>query len=386
MSIQKLYICFGFVALLLWLSLQTAAAQDNLVFFGTHSVGPQKGISVAHFNSETGVLTEPHLVVEAPAPAYFILHPDGKHLYVCNSNDFAKGYTGQTISAYNINQRNGNLTLLNQQSSGGADPSYLWMDATRRFVLVANYKGASVTVIALNSDGSLGKITANIKHSGRGVDTVRQTQPYAHSVKLDPTNHFALVADLGLDKLFIYRFDQEMGALVANDPAFVQVPPGSGPRHIAFHPNGKFVYLINEMASTIISYSWDALSGTPTALQSSSTLPPEYRGKNACAEIEVYPNGKFLYATNRGHDSFAVFAINDTTGKISLLEHVPTQGHWPRNFTFDPTNKWIIVTNHNSDDAMVFKIDRENGHLIPYGNPVHIVYPFCVRVLPVQEP
>lgn len=383
--IQKLFFYIGFMVLVIWRSPQGAVAQDNLVFFGTHSAGPQKGISVAHFNSETGVLTKPELVVEAPAPAYFILHPDGKHLYVCNSNDFAKGYTGQTISAYRIDPKNGNLTLLNQQSSGGADPSFNWMDASQRFVLVANYKGGSVTVIALNPDGSLGKITANIKHVGKSVDTVRQTQPYAHSVKLDPTNRFALVADLGLDKLFVYRFNQETGALTQNDPPFVRVSPGSGPRHIAFHPNGKFVYLINEMACTIMSFAWESATGTLTELQTSSTLPSNYQGTNACAEIEVHPNGKFLYASNRGHESLAVFAINDTTGKILLLEHIPTQGHSPRNFTFDPTNKWIVVTNHNSDNVMVFKVDEKSGHLTPNGNPVPIVYPFCIRFLPVKE-
>ena len=384
--IQKLVLSFEYLVILLWLSPQSALAQDNLVFFGTHSVGSQKGISVAHFSSETGVLTKPELIVEAPAPAYFILHPDGKHLYACNSNDFAKGYTGQTISAYSIDPKKGTLTLLNQQSSGGPDPSYIWMDASRRFVLVANYKGGSVTVIALKPDGSLGEITANIKHAGRSVDTVRQTQPYAHSVKLDPTNRFALVADLGLDKLFVYRFDQETGALTQNDPPFVQVSPGSGPRHIAFHPNGRFVYIISEMACTITSFAWDSATGVLKELQTSSTLPLDYKGKNACAEIEVHPNGKFLYASNRGHESLAVFAIDDITGKILLLEHIPTQGRSPRNFTFDPTNKWIIVTNHNSDNAMVFKVDEKSGHLTPSGNPVPIVSPFCIRFLPVQEP
>ena len=382
--IQKLIFNFVFMVFILWFSPQAVIAQDNLVFFGTHSVGSQKGISVAHFNSETGVLTKPELVVEAPAPAYFILHPDGKHMYVCNSNDFAKGYTGQTISAYSIDPRNGSLTLLNQQSSGGADPSYIWMDASQRFVLVANYKGASVTVIAIKPDGSLGEIIANIKHSGRSIDTVRQTQPYAHSIKLDPTNRFALVADLGLDKLFVYRFNSKNGSLEPNDPPFAIVSPGSGPRHFAFHPNEKFVYLINEMACTIITFAWDSADGKLSEVQTSSTLPLDFKGKNTCAEIEVYPNGKFLYASNRGHESLAVFTIDSTTGKISLLEHVPTQGHSPRNFTFDPTNKWLIVTNHNSDNAMVFKVDERSGHLTPVGNPVPIVYPFCIRFLPIR--
>lgn len=384
-SIKKLIVYFIFTVAIIGLSPQVAIAQDNIVFFGTHSVGPQKGISVAHFNSENGVLTKPELIAEAPAPAYFIIHPNGKYLYVCNSNDFAKGYTGQTITAYRIDPKKGNITLLNQQSSGGADPSYLCMDASEKFVLVANYKGGSVAVIAIKRNGSLGRMTSNIKHTGRSVDTLRQTQPYAHSIKLDPANRFALVADLGLDKLFVYRFNSKKGTLEPNDPPFVKVSPGSGPRHLAFHPNGKFVYLINEMASTIITYAWDSAAGKLTELQISSTLPPDFKGKNACAEIEVYPNGRFLYASNRGHESLAVFAIDDITGKISLLEHIPTQGKTPRNFSFDPTSKWLIVTNHGSDNAMVFKVDDKNGHLTPTGEPVPVVYPFCIRFLQVQK-
>ena len=369
-----------FVSLLM----QQVKAQDNLVFFGTHSAGPNRGISVAHFDSNTGVLTKPELVVEAPAPAYFVLHPDGRHLYACNSNDFSKGYTGETISAYSIDPKNGRLTLLNQQPSGGADPSYITIDATNRFALVANYKGGNISVIALNPDGSLGKRTAFFQHTGSSVNSVRQTQAYAHSIRLDPANRFALVADLGLDKVFIYSFNQKDGSLTPNDPPFVKVAPGSGPRHLAFHPNGRFVFLINEMASTIISYAWDSKKGRITELQTISTLPSDYKGTSACAEIEVHPNGKFLYATNRGHDSIAVFSIDVSPGKLTLIEHVPTQGRTPRNFSFDPTNRWLIVTNHDSDNAMVFRVDEKSGGLTPKGKPVPIFYPFCVRFLPIR--
>ena len=373
---------FGIFILLILPSLVNA--QDNLVFFGTHSVGPNKGISVAHFNSNTGVLTKPELVVEAPAPAYFTLHNNGKFLYVCNSNDFAKGYTGQTITAYSINRQNGRLTLINQQSSGGADPSYIFMDASSKYVLVANYKGSSVTVISVNQDGSLGNITANIKHEGRSIDSLRQTQPYAHSIKLDPTNKFALAADLGVDKLFVYRFNKETGALTPNDPPFVKVKPGSGPRHISFHPNGKYVYLVTEMGSSVITYAWDSNSGKLTEFQTTSTLPEGFKEKNASAEIAVHPNGKFLYASNRGHESLAVFKIDQATGEISLVENINTLGHTPRNFEFDPTGRWLIVTNHGSDNAVVFQIDETTGHLTPIGEPVSIVYPFGIRILPVQ--
>jgi 6-phosphogluconolactonase len=381
---HKFVFYFFSFALLSFVIHQTSFAQDNLVFFGTHSIGEQKGISVAHFNSKTGILTKPELVVEAAAPAYFIIHPNGKYLYTCNSNDFSKKYTGKTISAYSIDRKNGNLTLINQQSSGSADPSYIFMDAEYKHVLVANYVGGSVAAIALKADGSLGEITANIKHTGKSVDTVRQTQPYAHSIQLDPTNKFALAADLGVDKIFIYRYNKKTGSVTPNNPAFAKVSPGSGPRHFAFHPNKHFVYLLTEMGNTVITYKWNSSKGILTELQTSSTLPSDFKGVSKAAEILVNPNGKFLYASNRGHESLAIFSINKSTGKISLLEHISTLGKSPRNFEFDPTKKWLIVANHNSDNAVVFKVDEKTGHLTPNGQQASIVSPFCVRFLPLK--
>jgi 6-phosphogluconolactonase len=373
------------VALTLALSLHAlvAAPADNLVFFGTHSVGPGRGISVAHFDSATGVLTQPQLVVEAPAPAFFVLAPDGRHLYACNSNDFARGYTGETISAFSIEPETGRLTLLNQQPSAGADPSYVTLDATHRYVLVANYNGRSIAVLALNPDGSLGQRTAAIQHQGASVDPKRQTQAYAHSIRVDPTDHFALVADLGLDKLFVYRFNDKDGSLQPNDPPFVTVAPGSGPRHLAFGPKGRFVYLINEMASTIITYAWDSKRGVLDPRQTTSTLPAGFTGTNNCAEILVHPNGKFVYGSNRGHDTLAVFAIDGRTGQLSLVEHVATQGKTPRNFAFDPSHQWLIVTNHGSDNAMVFRVDGKTGRLKPQGQPISVPSPFGIGFLPI---
>jgi 6-phosphogluconolactonase len=384
MKTRKLLLNLICLTLFSFLMPSTSSAQDNLVFFGTHSVGPQKGISVAHFNSKTGTLTKPKLAAEAPAPAYFIIHPNGKFLYTCNSNDFSKKCTGETITAYSINKKTGKLTLINKQSSGGADPSYIFMDAECKHVLVADYAGGSIAVIALNPDGSLGEITANIKHTGKSIDPKRQTKPYAHSIQLDPTNSFALAADLGTDKLFIYKYNKATGTLTPNEPPFVQVTGGAGPRHFAFHPNGHFVYLLTEMGNTVITYAWDGSKGILTELQTSSTLPADFKGDSKCAEILIHPNGKFLYASNRGHDSIAVFAIDSSTGKISLAENIPTQGNSPRNFEFDPTYKWLIVTNHKSNNAVVFSVNDQTGHLTPNGQKQDIDSPFCVRFLPVQ--
>jgi 6-phosphogluconolactonase len=358
-------------------------AADNLVFFGTHAVGPGRGLSVAHFDSDTGVLGKPDLVAEAPAPAFFVIHPDGRHLYACNSNDFARGFTGETISAYSIDPLTGRLTLVNQQSSGGADPSYVTLDATGRYVLIANYKGGSIAAIELNADGSLGERTAAIRHRGSSVDPKRQTQPYAHCIRVDPTNRFALVADLGLDRLFVYRFDAQDGSLQPNDPPFATVAPGAGPRHLAFGPGGRYVYLVNEMASTIVTFAWDSKKGALTERQTLSTLPAGFPGTSQCAEILVHPNGKFVYGSNRGHDSVAVFAIDAGTGQLRLVEHVLTQGRTPRNFAFDPSGRWIIVTNHGSDNAMVFRVDGRTGRLAPRGQPVDIGYPFGIAFLKV---
>jgi 6-phosphogluconolactonase len=327
------------------------------------------------------VLTKPELVVEAAAPAFFVIHPDGRHLYACNSNDFARGFTGETISAFSVDPQTGRLTLVNQQSSGGADPSYVTLDATNRYVLVANYKGGSVAVIRLNPDGSLGERTAAIQHQGRSIDPERQTQPYAHCIRVDPTNRFALVADLGLDKVFVYRFDAQDGSLQPNDPPFARVAPGAGPRHLAFGPGGRYAYLINEMASTIVTFAWDSKRGALTERQTLSTLPAGFQGTSQCAEILVHPNGKYVYGSNRGHDSLAVFAVDARTGRLRLVEHVATQGRTPRNFAFDPSGRWIIVTNHGSDNAMVFRVDGRTGRLTPQGHPIDIGYPFGIGFL-----
>jgi len=218
------------MAVAITLATRSAQSADNLVFFGSHSVGPGRGISVAHFDSVEGVLSSPELVVEAAAPAFFVLHPDGRHLYTCNSNDFSRGWTGKTVSAYSIDSQNGHvsLTLINQQSVGGADPSYVTLDANSRHVLVANYKGGSVAVLAVNADGSLGKRTAFDQHTGSSVDPTRQTQPYAHCIRLDPTNRFALVADLGVDKVFIYQYTMEDGSLTFLVPRIAKVTMSAG--------------------------------------------------------------------------------------------------------------------------------------------------------------
>ena len=376
---------YPFLLLLILLIIAAPMAQglDMLVYFGTHASGPGIGFSLARFNTDTGALTKPAFLIEDQMPAYFVIHPNGRLLYTCNSTNTLHGEGW--ISAYLINPKTGQLTLLNRQPSGGANPSYISLDMTLRYALVANYQGGNVAVFPINANGTLGPRTGFDQHTGHSINPDRQTQPYAHSVIVSPNNHYALCADLGTDRLYVYRFDEQNGTITPNKPPFVAVKPGSGPRHVIFHGSGRWVYLINELSSTISAFIWEQANGTLTDLQTISTLPPGYAGANTAAEIMIHPNGRFLYASNRGHDSLAVFSIESTTGKLTLVEHVPSRGHMPRNFSFDPTGGWILCTNHDSNNAVVFRVDPITGKLTPIGTPVEVPMPFCERFLTVVK-
>ena len=250
--------------------------------------GPQYGFSLAHFDTQTGKLSTPVFIQKAVAPAYFVLRPDGKRLYTCNSAP------GSGLSAYAIDPSTARLTFLNEKPSGGGDPSYCSLDATGKFAMVANYDGKSISVYAVLPDGSLGERTAFVEHTGTSVNPTRQTQPRPHCICVDPTNRFVLVPDLGVDKLYVYLFDSKTGTLQPNDPAFASVLPGSGPRHVTFHPNGRIAYLINEMGSTIIRFEWDSKKGVLTQFETISALPKDFKGTSSCAEILVHPSGKFV--------------------------------------------------------------------------------------------
>jgi 6-phosphogluconolactonase len=362
------------IAVLFFALLHAVHGEDLFVYIGTHTASPGKGFSLAHFDTTSGTLSQPEFLLEAAAPAYFIIAPDLRHLYTCNSTGF--------VSAYAIDPATARLTLLNQQPSGGGDPSYISLDRTAQFILVANYDGGNIAVWKIAPDGGIGERTAFVQHTGSSVDPQRQMHAFAHSIRTDPTNRFVLVADLGLDKLFVYKFDARNGSLTPNDPPFVAVKPGSGPRHVVFHPNGRWVYLITEMGSTVIQFEWDARRGGLKEVGTVSTLPEDFHGANACSEIAVHPNGNFLYASNRGHDSIAMFAIDAKSGRLTPVQYVPSGGKTPRNFDFDPSGRWMLVTNHGNNVAMVFRIDQATGKLTPVGNPVDVPSPFCPRFLP----
>ena len=356
-----------------------AWAADTFVYFGSHGKGPTCGFSLAHFDTDTGKLTAPVFLQEAVAPAYFIISPDKKRLYTCDSAP------GSSVSAYAIDPASAKLTLLNEKPSGGGDPSYVSLDATGHYAMVANYDGGNIAVYAVLPDGSLGERTAYVQHSGASVNPARQTHARPHSICVDPSNQFVLVPDLGVDKLFVYRLDPKTGALQPNDPPFATVAPGSGPRHVVFHPNGRIAYLLNEMGNTIIRFGWDAKPGVLTQFETVSTLPADFKGTSTCAEILIHPSGKFVYATNRGHNSVAVFSVEEDTGKLIPVQHISTQGKTPRNCAFDLTGRWLLVSNQDSSNAVVFGVDPNTGRLTQTGEPVRVPAPFCERFLPVEK-
>ena len=356
-----------------------AMAEDMFVYFGSHGAGPHIGFSVAHFDTDTGKLTKPVFLEEAVAPAYFIIRPDGRRLYTCNS------FPGSSVSAYAIDPTSAKLTFLNQQPSGGGDPSYVSLGPSGRYLMVANFLGGSVAVFALRPDGSIGRRTALVQNIGASLDPNDPKHAHAHSIRFDPSHRFVLVADLGLDKVLVYRLNPKTGALTPNDPPFVSVAPGSGPRHTAFDPRDRYVYAINETASSIVRFGWDSNRGVLTQFETVSTLPEGFTGVNTGAEILMHPSGKFLYATNRGNDSVAVFSVQADTGRLTPLQFISTEGKTPRNAEFDPTGKWLLVTNQDSNNAVVYRIDQSTGRLTENGDPVSLPGPFCERFVPVGK-
>lgn len=356
--------------------------QDSTVLFGTHNSGAGKGFSASYFDTKTGVLSQPKFVVEAPAPAYFVLTSSQTRLYTCNSNGF--------VSAYSVSERGRNLVLLNKVPSMGGDPSYISLDKTERYIFVANYQGGNIVAWSLRADGSIGEQTAFVEHTGVGKDPKRQAHAYAHSIIVDPTNRFVLTADLGLDKLFVYQFDVKTGSLTPNNPPFAVVSPGLGARHVVFHPNGRWVYLDNEMGSKVVLFHWKSAEGSLQQIQMASMLSDDFHGATAAAELKVSLDGRFLYGTNRyegdgQNGDIVVFAINQKSGLLKAIQHISSGGAMPRNFEFDPSGRWMLVANHGSNSAVVFRIDRRTGMLTQQGAPVDVPYPFSPRFVTIEK-
>jgi 6-phosphogluconolactonase len=356
-----------------------AKADKYWMYVGTYSRAPRGGIFLFEFDPANGTLTPKGLAAATNSPSFLAIHPNRRYLY-------AVGEGNKAVSAFSIDQKTGQLTLLNQQSSEGAGPCHLVVDKTGKYVLVANYSGGNGCVLPIQADGSLGAASDKYEHKGEVADKKRQGGPHAHSINLDAGNRYAMVADLGLDRVFVYRFDPEKGTLTKNDPEAAKVAPRSGPRHFAFHPNGKYAYAINEISLTVTAFAYDPSKGVLTELQTISTLPENAKGKNfSTAEVLVHPSGKFLYGSNRGHDSIAIFKIDPESGKLTAAGHVSGPIKEPRNFAMDPAGRYLFVENQNGDSIVVYKINQETGALDPTGQTVEVPKPVCIKMMPVPK-
>lgn len=348
------------------------------------------GIYGFSYDAATAQIAPIGLAVETTNPSFVAIDPSGKFLYAVNELQNYKGPNSGGVSAFAIDHdkdghATGKLTFLNEVPSRGADPCYIIVDKSGKYALVANYTGGSVAVFPVLADGKLGEATAFVQHAGKGTNPQRQEGPHAHSIDLTPDNRFAFVDDLGLDEVKIYKFDRTKGTLTPNNPPFAKVEAGSGPRHFALAPNGKFAYVVSEMAGTVTVFSADLSKGTLHSVQTISTLPKGFSGLIEDAEIEVHPSGKFLYASNRGDsNSIAVYAIDPEKGTLSLVDIASTEGKTPRHFEIDPTGTLLFAENSQSDNIVVFRIDQKTGKLTPSGLVLDVGSPVCVKFLKIE--
>lgn len=359
-----------------------AKTNEMLVYVGTYTnKGASEGIYLYKLNLTSGALTKVSSI-KSIDPAFLALDRKRKFLYAANEIGEFQGKKSGSISAFSINQKTGELTFLNQQPTNSPGPCSVTVDKTGRCVLAANYSGGSVSVLTVNADGTLNPVSDLVQHQGFSINPNRQKEPHAHTIIIDDANRFAFCADLGIDKIMIYKLDAKNGKLTPHSSPFTSVKPGAGPRHFKIHPNNKFAYVINELNETVIAFAFDKTQGTLKEIQTVPTLPADFTGTSYCADIHIHPSGKFLYGSNRGHDSIVVFAIDEATGKLTFVEHQATQGKWPRNFAIDPTGQILLVANQNTDNVFTFRIDQKNGKLSPTGQVAEIPMPVCLKVIP----
>lgn len=380
---RRLFVFLAVSATLIAFTFSTAAPKPaanshHLAFVGTYTGKTgSKGIYAFDFDAATGKLSPKGLAAETPSPSWVAIHPSGKFAYAANETG-----KGSTITAFSLDAKSAKLTQLNQLSALGGDPCYLSFDKTGKYLFVANYSSGNVVVFPILENGKLGEHTANVKDAGSlGPNKERQEGPHAHWVQISPDNRFVFVSDLGLDAILSYRFDAAKGTLTPNDPPLAKLTPGAGPRHVAFAPNGKFVYVVSELNNTVTAFSYDGSKGSLFEVQILSTLPPDFVGRNDDAEISVHPNGKWLFASNRGHDTIAVFAINPTDGTLKHTGEYPTGGKEPRHFTIDPTGQYLLAENQNSNSIAVFRIDSATGALKQVSLAENIPSPVCLTFL-----
>ena len=351
------------------------------ILFGTGQVlqGQGKGIYSFKFDKAAKKLTLNGITEGVRNSSYLAFDARRQFLYCVNEFKEYEGKPSGAVSAFRIDQQTGTLTYLNSKPSHGTDPCHLIVDRSGKFVLIANFASGSVCVLPIQADGSLGDETDFKQHQGSSIDPKRQTSPHAHAVELDASGKFVYVPDLGMDQVVVYRFDTNTGKLTPADVPPVKAKPGAGPRQLVMHPKGKYAYLINELNSTMTALAFNSGTGALTEIQTLSTLPAGYDGATSCAEVQITPNGKFLYGSNRGHNSIVGYAIDEATGKMTLVGHESTQGRIPRNFEVDPTGKFLIAANQDTNNLVMFEIDQGTGKLTPNGLTAEAGTPICVR-------
>lgn len=354
----------------------SAKSESPFLFVGTyteHEGSQSRGIYVYRMDPATGELTFEWEAGGVLNPSFLDLHPQEKFLYAVNEVQTFAGEAGGGVSAFSIDPASGELRLLNACSSRGKDPCYISIEQTGRFALVANYSSGTVSMFPIQPGGQLGPASDVIQHSGSSVHPERQKEPHAHCIRPDPTNRFAIAADLGADKLLIYRMDLENGKL--NKHAEVRVQPGAGPRHLIFDRTGQYMYLLNELNSTVIVYRYH--DGSLEEIQTTTTLPEDYKGRNLCADLHIC--GKYLYASNRGHDSIVWYFIDENTGQLTYQDRLSSGGNEPRSFVIDPSGRFLLAAHERSDNIVTFKIDPQTGQLFAIGHEVKLSQPVCVR-------
>lgn len=359
------------------------AMQQFHVYVGTYTGEKSKGIYRFQLDTVTGACTATTLAAEVPSPSFLAVHPAGPFLYAVGEVGQFRGPNAGAVYSFRVEPRTGALTPLNDESSRGAGPCHLVVDRTGKNVLVANYGGGSVACLPLEADGRLRPASSFVQHTGSSVNPQRQEAPHAHSINVSPDNRFVFVADLGLDQVLVYRFHAERGELTPHHPPFAAVTPGAGPRHFTFLPGGRYAFVINELGNTLTAFRYDERRGVLETIQEVSTLPEDFRGTSHTAEVVAHPSGRFVYGSNRGHDSIAIFRVERATGRLTPLGHQPTGGKTPRNFAIDPTGTFLLAANQASDNIHLFRIDPDSGLLRPTGTVVEAPFPVCVRFVPI---
>ncbi|MFH1964389.1 MAG: lactonase family protein [Acidobacteriota bacterium] len=380
-GIQTVFICAALLIGFFSFNLMAADMGMQKLFVGSYSPADEAGIKCYEFDPLNGKLTFLSGTSGIENPSFLAVHSNGRFLYAVSETDNRGSNSSGGVAAYRIVSDKGELEKLNEVTSGGAAPCHISLDRSEQMLMTANYNGGSIAAFPVLEDGSLGGMSSFDQHTGSSVNPTRQNIPHAHSINSSPDNRFALVPDLGLDKVFVYRLDPEKKSLEKNDPPYATVPGGSGPRHLTFHPNGSVVYVINEMASTVTVFSYQAKEGTLQAIQSVSTRPEGFEGRNSTAEVVVDPSGRYLYGSNRGHDSIAVFSIDQDTGKLEVVQHRRTGGRTPRNFCLSPDGKFLLAANQRSDNLLVFPLDEASGEILDPVEKISLKAPVCIRFM-----